>query len=55
MSDIIYTTGGTGFIGKNLINDFLFNNKIVINFERNKKVSIISKTKNLKKIFQNLF
>ncbi len=51
MSDIIYTTGGTGFIGKNLINDFITNNRIVINFERNKKVSIISKTKNIKKNF----
>ena len=37
MSDIIYTTGGTGFIGKNLINDFITNNRIVINFEKIKK------------------
>ena len=40
MSDVIYTTGITGFVGRNLLQTLLEKYNFVLNFERNNKISI---------------
>ncbi len=51
MSDVIYTTGITGFIGRNLLHSLLEKYNFVLNFERNHKISIHQK--NAKKILKD--
>lgn len=51
MSDVIYTTGISGFIGRNLLQTLLEKYSFVLNFERNNKISIHSK--NTEKILKN--
>ena len=51
MSDVIYTTGITGFIGRNLLHILLEKYNFVLNFERNRKISIHQK--NAKKILKD--
>ena len=51
MSDVIYTTGITGFIGRNLLHTLLEKYNFVLNFERNHKISIHQK--NAKKILKD--
>jgi len=40
LSDVIYTTGITGFVGRNLLQTLLEKYNFVLNFERNNKISI---------------
>ena len=51
MSDVIYTTGITGFIGRNLLHTLLEKYNFVLNFERKQKISIHQK--NAKKILKD--
>ncbi len=51
MSDVIYTTGISGFIGRNLLQTLLKKYNFVLNFERNNKISIHSK--NTEKILKD--
>ena len=51
MSDVIYTTGITGFIGRNLLQFLLEKYSFVLNFERNNKISIHSE--NTEKILKD--
>lgn len=51
MSDVIYTTGITGFVGRNLLQTLLEKYNFVLNFERNNKISIHSK--NTEKILKD--
>tara|TARA_B100001027_G_C16244889_1_gene321332 strand:+ start:213 stop:1055 length:843 start_codon:yes stop_codon:yes gene_type:complete len=51
LSDVIYTTGISGFIGRNLLQTLLKKYNFVLNFERNNKISIHSK--NTEKILKD--